>query len=568
MSFESYTGTFRLATGFKRDGSNDYFLMQASDIQATEDMQSLEDVLSDLQNRTDPIKLDEELEEQAALIAQIKAKLRAKISGGGGIVDIKTETSEDGLVTTYTFIFADETEFEFSVTNGKSAYAYAVDAGYTGTEESFAAQLTGTSMVGSWTFIDEPDLTALPDEPAEISFISNGTEYSAIKRDIVGPSNLSIYGMYYGDRAVYVNSPDENDGITHGWSIDAYKTITITKEIADSSIVAWIKENAEMVGTPSKRLKTRSKRVVDAINELKDELDKTDEIGVEQIKCIDTWASGVRELYADNGIYWSEGFELYNQPELTGDVVASGDITHRVPIVPGENVTFEVDAENQVVKINAKGGGSGNSSNTFIDITSIPTQNINENAFYRYTENIKKFYAVTTTSRNIVDNDGQIMTVEVKDVETLPTVAAAEAVTNLTSKITLYYQHSDGKVYGAINNVILAAALGVSKQGWYEPTYAIKNYAGVIDSVLDAEYGYVYVVREIETKIHILYYKNGTWHETINDYLPRLGEVSREKFESTPNEDVNVSGYRSISNDYDRVYVESAGNSGASGVKQ
>ena len=250
----------------------------------------------------------------------------------------------------------------------------------------------------------------------------------------------------------------------------------------------------------------------------------------------------------------------YNAIEIDGEVkldLSEDTVTEET--LP-EGVTAHNSAGEPIVG-KMKTGTFG----SFIDVTSIPTENINENAFYRYTENINNFYAVTTTSRNVVEYEGRTMTVEVKDVETLPSYSSAVAVTNLTSEITLYYQHSDGKVYGAINNIILMGALGVSKMGWYEPTYAISNYAGVIDSVLDAEYGYVYVVRETQTKIHILYYKDGAWHETIDDYVPRLGEVSKEKFDNAKDENVNVSGYRSISNDFDRVYVESAGNTGVSG---
>ena len=319
--------------------------------------------------------LDPEIAEQESLVDLIKDALQEKASNpgaGGGILKIE-KTSTEGLVDTYTITYADESTSTFTVTNGKSAYDYAKEAGYAGTESSFAAQLADTSMVGSWTFIDDPDLTTLPDESTELSFISNGAEYSTIKRGIVGPSNLGIYGMYYGDRAVYVNSPDESDGITHGWLDDAYKTVTITKEPSDSSIVAGIKDNAEMVGTPSKRLKTRSKRVVDAINELNDKLDET---GIDQVKSIDTWAGEVQDLAFDSnagGIMWNDKFAFYDQPESDGERIASGDIAHRIPLVPGENVTFEIDEENQVVKINATGDGTNENVLLNVTVSTDPT---------------------------------------------------------------------------------------------------------------------------------------------------------------------------------------------------
>ena len=496
--FEIFRGGFNFAYGLKPDGDTSFPLIESCDIQAAADGTRLDKVLEDFRQELNNLEpggtpaenLDEEIAEQYSLVEQIRRALLDKINVVG--ISKIEKTSSDGNVDTYTIFFTDGDTTTFTVTNAKSAYEYAQEAGYKGTEAEFAEKLAREEdMIGTWVFNDI--LTAPSDEAFELEFIANANSNSYTGIKIAKPApNVDFRVMHYtraGSHVlVYAFNDSDYDDIKPHWQDNAYKTIEIVKE-PDNNTAAWIRANAkksEQQQEDAARLKTKSKRIVEAINELSD-------------------------------------------------------------------------------KIDAGGGGTGGTADTFIDVTSIPTKDIKENAFYRYTESIKKFYAVTTTSRNIVDNDGQIMTVEVKDVETLPTVAAADPVTNLSDKITLYYQHSDGKVYGAINNIILMAAFKVSSAGWYEPTYAIKNYAGVIDNVLDAEYGYVYVVREIETKIHILYYKNGAWHEAVNDYTPRLGEVSREKFESTPNESVNVSGYRSISNDYDRVYVESAGNSGVSG---
>lgn len=390
MGFKNYRGGLLAGAGFERASSEDFPLMQSCDIQADEEGRRLDVVLDELRELAENAtgeNLDAEIEEQEELVEQIKNALQEKAnnpgSGGVGISKIE-KTSTEGLVDTYTITFTDESTSTFTVTNGKSAYEYAKSAGYTGTETSFAAQLAGTSMIGSWTFIDDPDLTTLPDESTEISFISNGTEYSAIKRSVVGPSNLSIYGMYYGDRAVYVNSPDENDGITHGWSDDTYKTITITKEPTDSYIAAWIKENAETVGAPSKRLKTKNKRIVDAINEINEKLDESDssndDLSNYQKNTDETLETESKEIvgainevnkktadkigYINTAIVQdvaiaTDGIEIGSALYLTdpqGIDIASGTTNTRVPIVAGDNVTFTEDTEKNAIKINGSIG--------------------------------------------------------------------------------------------------------------------------------------------------------------------------------------------------------------------
>lgn len=48
-----------------------------------------------------------------------------------------SKTGSSGLTDTYTITFSDNTTFVYTVTNGKSAYQSAVEAGYTGTESDF-----------------------------------------------------------------------------------------------------------------------------------------------------------------------------------------------------------------------------------------------------------------------------------------------------------------------------------------------------------------------------------------------------------------------------------------------
>lgn len=60
---------------------------------------------------------------------------------GNGIKNI-SKTNTSGFVDTYTITFSDNTTFVYTITNGKSAYQAAVEAGYTGTESDFSTALS------------------------------------------------------------------------------------------------------------------------------------------------------------------------------------------------------------------------------------------------------------------------------------------------------------------------------------------------------------------------------------------------------------------------------------------
>lgn len=81
----------------------------------------------------------------------------------------------------------------------------------------------------------------------------------------------------------------------------------------------------------------------------------------------------------EKGIYWENG-----ETELSlegGGHLDAGQSSHRVPLVAGDGVEFELDSKKNVVKIKSHGVvGSGG----IIDVDNeLPTENINENAIYR-----------------------------------------------------------------------------------------------------------------------------------------------------------------------------------------
>lgn len=80
---------------------------------------------------------------------------------------------------------------------------------------------------------------------------------------------------------------------------------------------------------------------------------------VNKIGSIDTWADDFcADIDTSNGIAWSEQFSFYSGQNLDGEHLAQGTIMHRIPIIAGNNVTFEVDDQAGTVSINATGGGT------------------------------------------------------------------------------------------------------------------------------------------------------------------------------------------------------------------
>ena len=282
MSFEDYKGSINLGAGLKPSGEG-YPLMQTSDIQAEEGGKRLDKLLDEYADRIEGIankpteNLDEEITAQASLVEQIRTVLQEKMSAVG-ISSIEKAFTE-GLVDTYIITFTDESTSTFTVTNGKSAYKYAKDAGYTGTENEFAEKLAAQDrMVGTWVLRDELDLTTLP-EKSEIRFDSNRGKFKSIERQLVSEGIYSLNYRYQHDtlKCIYIDNPSGIDGISHGWQDESYKNLYILQEPDDENIDAWIRANADkpeqQQGTDA-RLRTKSKRVVDAINELNDKIDE------------------------------------------------------------------------------------------------------------------------------------------------------------------------------------------------------------------------------------------------------------------------------------------------------
>ena len=263
MSFSNYKGSLELGAGLTPSGEG-YPLMQTCDIMAADDGTRL-DVLLDNMASNLGVNIDGELAEQARLIQEIRASLEDK-SGVGRIC------IQDG----YWYIDGENTGVKAVAEDGKSAYSYAVSAGYTGTETEFAEMLAGddSSMIGTWVLCDYPFNGTLP-KNSELFFTSNGVEYSTISIRRLESETLLCYERNEDSHFVvaYANNPTGEGTTPHGWK-EGFNTINITKE-PDDGMANWVRANADKEGrqqTADARLKTKSKRIVDAINELSDQI--------------------------------------------------------------------------------------------------------------------------------------------------------------------------------------------------------------------------------------------------------------------------------------------------------
>lgn len=140
---------------------------------------------------------------------------------------------------------------------------------------------SNASLVGTWTVIEEPEI---PTADFLLSFTSNNKEYDRMGYTSIGSSTWGINALSYRAASngyydtIYTNNPSGDYGITHGWSNDAYKTITVTEEPTDARAIAWLVANTnapkvvvyqEKVDTS---LVTTDKTIVGAINELHNEI--------------------------------------------------------------------------------------------------------------------------------------------------------------------------------------------------------------------------------------------------------------------------------------------------------
>ncbi len=173
----------------------------------------------------------------------------------------------------------------------------------------------------------------------------------------------------------------------------------------------------------------------------------------------DTGAAGANGKDGANGADGKDGIS----PIVSVEDIDGG---HRVTIT-------DADGEKTFDVMDGK-GGSGGGGAAIIDVTELPTENIDEDSFYR-------LLTGTLVFNQYVQN-----TYTCYCVETLPEVG--EPATNLDqSQGNVYYNLSDGEVYGYVDDM-LSMALSVPS-GWYPASVLLGalgfQYNGVIFDILD-----------------------------------------------------------------------------------
>lgn len=181
-------------------------------------------------------------------------------------------------------------------------------------------------ILGVWKFIDEPDVDSLSSTGVDIAFISNDTNFVAMWSGTVGPDYFGIKSLNYKDeyssgyRTVYTNNPSGNYGITHGWSDEAYKIITITEAPTDDTLIAWLKANARKVS-------------------------------LNDISSIDSTVADATGLIGyDSCICWKDEVAFYG----SSATLHKTQMYHQVPISAGDNIVFS--KEDNTFKISASSG--------------------------------------------------------------------------------------------------------------------------------------------------------------------------------------------------------------------
>ena len=166
------------------------------------------------------------------------------------------------------------------------------------------------------------------------------------------------------------------------------------------------------------------------------------------------------------------------------------------PKLPSGTVDLHIPSKSGTIALLSDLEGIGGSSKAIIDVTELPTANINEEAFYR-----------VLTAKWV--SEGHIYNAfTCYCVETLPDTAIP-ATTDMQT-ITTYYCVADGVVYGYVDDM-LAGYFGIPP-GWYPVDMLFQTvgwyYGGVITDIKDSK-------DDMDFKVLLGYtlytYKDGKW---------------------------------------------------------
>lgn len=216
------------------------------------------------------------------------------------------------------------------------------------------------------------------------------------------------------------------------------------------------------------------------------------------------------EIYSENGrihLEAGDGISLHSTKNDTAriELDATNDSENGKLILKADEISIEgnVDFSNaNVTGLPNSGGGSDCDTNAIIDVTALPTENINENVIYRL--NIATYLFGASAGYQ------PFPMAKCNVVETLPSsgnpAATFDTSLNVTA-IETYYEQSTNRNMGYVDETL--SGIGNMPVGWYtaEQLFAVINrtYYGVIFSTSEMVDMGIYLL--IEYSLYT--YKNG-----------------------------------------------------------
>lgn len=232
---------------------------------------------------------------------------------GVGISSI-IKTSTDGLVDTYTITLTDDSTYDFTVTNGVSGE---------GTTDGGALRYHETSF-------------GVIDQIEELVNELRAAGITANDRCLL---HCAEYSHPFPDAIVMIDDIFED-----GTLVTIKEWIELQNPICYSGTLSATDAINSIISARDALLTTENKTIADAINEVNE---KT----VDKIASISSRPNYI--IDADStGIYAESDFTIYGDSLIE---LSNGSLNQRIPLAAGDNVTFSIDSENDVVKISAVG---------------------------------------------------------------------------------------------------------------------------------------------------------------------------------------------------------------------
>ena len=195
--------------------------------------------------------------------------------------------------------------------------------------------LNSVTDITDKTFVwnDAPDLSTAVTYNA--NFTVDGTEYATVRIAQAYNGQRYYYTIGYSGLLVYSE--------LSGWVDDKYKTLKFTggTDATNTDFISLLNSNGKFK---------------------EEQIDLSNLATVDKIEVLTLNEGAFINTSGDEcGLSWEQTFGIYDEDD---NCLKNGTVIQVVPIVAGSGIEFEKDEENQVIKINAKGGGSASDDST------------------------------------------------------------------------------------------------------------------------------------------------------------------------------------------------------------